>query len=275
MIGIQLQGQLGNQLFQIAFIRSASKILNEFYAIIEDKSYGCLPEKYFELPCYERRNVRKILKHIFYLTSGRNLEFNNWQEPEEVLHSLKPGVLFKGFFQSEYFLKDFNREELFRIKKKYKRVFLEKYGDLFERCKILIIHIRLKDYLEIGSEELGGKGLHLPFAYYQKALEELKIDDNTKVLVISDDIQYVKQNFKLSVPFSIEENHFIIDFLLLVNANSIIISNSTFSWWGAFLNTREDLRVIAPEFWLGFKVHKTYPIKIICNSWSTVRVIIN
>lgn len=272
MIGIQLQGQLGNQLFQIAFVRLSSKILREFYAILEDKSYGLLAEKYFKLKFYERKYFRKIIKHIFFYKPREIIEFNNWQEPEIILDSLKPGVIYKGFFQSDFFLKNVNRGRLFRIKKKYQRIFLNKYADLFKRHKVVIIHIRLKDYMEIGTEELGGKDLHLPLEYYQKALEKIEIYDNTKVLVISDDIQYVKQNLKLNIPFSIEENHFIIDFLLLVNANSIIISNSSFSWWGAYLNTRQDLKVIAPEFWLGFKVQKTYPVDIIRTSWSTVPV---
>ena len=275
MIGIQLQGQLGNQLFQIAFIRRASKILHELYTIIEDKAYGCLTEKYFILKFRERSYFRKIIKHIFFLTPRKIIEFNNWQRPEVILDSLDPGVLYKGFFQSEAFLVNAERGKLFRIKEKYQKVFNKKYGDLFKRYKVVVIHIRLKDYLEIGTEELGGKGLQLPFDYYQKALEQAKTDDNTKILVISDDIQYVKQNLNLSKSFSIEENHFIIDFLLLINANSLIISNSSFSWWGAFLNTRKDLKVIAPEFWLGFKVQKTYPVDIIRTSWSTVPVINN
>ncbi len=272
MIGLQLQGQLGNQLFQIAFIRFTSKILHESYVIIDDKSYGCLAEKYFILRFYEKRYFRKILKYLFLRKPRKILEFNNWQESGTVMGSIKPGALYKGFFQSDFFLNNVAGEKLFRIKKKYKRIFIEKYGDLFKRYKVVLIHIRLKDYLEIGTKELGGRDLHLPLEYYRKAFEKLETDENTKVLVISDDIQYVKQNFKLGVPFGVEENPSVIDFLLLVNANSLVISNSTFSWWGAYLNTREDLKVIAPEFWLGFKVKKTYPVDIICNTWSTVQV---
>jgi hypothetical protein len=272
MIGIQLQGQLGNQLFQIAFIRRASKILHQFYAIIDDKSYGCLAEKYFILKFHERRYFRKIVKRLFFLTPRKIIEFSNWQKPGEILDSLEPGVTYAGFFQSEGFLDNAERRNYFRIKRKYQRVFLKKYGDLFKGHKVIIVHIRLKDYLKIGTEELGGKGLQLPLEYYQHALDQLELDDNTKVLVISDDIQYVQQNLNLAVPFSIEENHFIIDFLLLKNANGLIISNSSFSWWGAYLNTNVDLKVIAPEFWLGYKVKKTYPVDIISTSWSIAPV---
>ncbi len=245
-------------------------MLHEIYAIIDDKSYGCLVEKYFKLRFHERKYFRKIMKHIFFLTPRKIVEFTNWQEPEIILDSLKTGVIYKGFFQAELFVENDDREKLFRIKKRYQRIFSEKYGDLFKRYKVVIIHVRLKDYLNIGTEELGGKGLQLPLEYYQHALDHLEIDDNTKVLVISDDIPYVKQNLKLRVPFSIEENHFIIDFLLMVNANRLIISNSSYSWWGAFLNTTEDLKVIAPEFWLGYKVRRMYPVDIICESWATI-----
>ncbi len=270
MIGIQLQGQLGNQLFQLAFIRRCSKILNESYAILEDKSYGCLPEKYFTMRFCERKYVRKMIKHIFLLSTRKTIEFSNWQKPGIILNSLRKGVVYKGFFQSELFFDNFRKCELFRIKRKFRRIFHEKYGQLFKNHKVVVIHLRLKDYLEIGTEELGGKGLQLPMDYYARALDKLDTDENTKVLVISDDIQYVKQNLKLNVPFSIEENHFITDFQLMINANRLILSNSSYSWWGAYLNTKKDLRVIAPEYWLGYKVKKTYPVDIIRNSWSTM-----
>jgi hypothetical protein len=273
MIGIQLQGQLGNQLFQIAFIRHASGVLHEFYVIFDDKSYGCIAEKYFRLRFYEKRYFRKILKRLFPLTSSEIIEFNNWEDPKVILDSLKPDSIYKGFFQSDQFVNTLDIKKAFRIKKKYRELFFQKYGELIKSFKVVVIHIRLKDYLETGNEALGGKGLNLPFIYYQKAIEQLEFDDNTKVMVISDDTDYVKQNFKLNIPFSIEKNLPIIDFLLMVNANSLIISNSSFSWWGAFLNNKSDLKVIAPKYWLGFKVQKTYPVNIICSSWSTVSVV--
>lgn len=272
MVGIRLQGQLGNQLFQIAFIRLASKMLKEFYVIIDDNAYGCIVDRYFKLRFYENKYFRRFLNFYFYLIQRKIHEFNNWQEPDEVLNSLKPDVLYKGFFQSEKFIGNTSIKNTFRVKDKYTKIFLEKYGDFFRKNKVLVIHIRLRDYLEIGDEKFGGKGLHLPFEYYQRAIEQIKLDAHTKVLVISDDYEYVKHNFKLSVPFSVEENHFIIDFLLLINANQLIISNSSFSWWGAFLNSKKDLKVIAPKFWLGFKINKNYPVEIIRSSWSTVSV---
>jgi len=272
MIGIQLQGQLGNQLFQIAFIRHVSKTLRECYVILDDKSYGCIAEKYFRLQFFEKRYPRKILKKFFLLSPRKTLEFNNWQEPGIVLHSLKPGVIYKGFFQSDKFFSPYFKKKPFKIKKKYQKEFFQKYGELFKNFKVVVVHIRLKDYLDIGNENLGGKGLNLPISFYQNAVEYFKKEDNTKFLVISDDIDFVKQNLKLDLPFSLEINNPVIDFQLMVNADRLIISNSSYSWWGAFLNTKKDLKVIAPQFWLGFKVRKNYPVSIIRNSWSAIPV---
>jgi hypothetical protein len=272
MIGIRLQGQLGNQLFQIAFIRSASKILDETYAIIDDNTYGCIVEKYFKLKIYERKLFRRILEKYFFLVQRETCEINNWMETERVVSSLKSGILYKGFFQSENFFRDITNKDSFRIKEKFRRVFNKKYGEIFNKYKIVVIHIRLGDYLKIGNENLGGTGLQLPINYYRKAIECIEIDDKTRVIVISDDPEYVRNNFRLDVPFSIETNHFIIDLLLLMNANTLILSNSSFSWWGAYLNKTDDLKVIAPKYWMGFKVQKWYPVEILPDSWTALSV---
>jgi hypothetical protein len=273
MIGIQLQGQLGNQLFQIAFIRLASKILNESYTIIDDKAYGCIVERYFKIRFWESKFFRRLLKRYFFLVKRETFEFNNWQKTERVISLLKPGKLYKGFFQSENFFRETTNRNSFIIKEEYRRVFINKYGELFMKYKIIVIHVRLKDYFEIGDEKLGGKGLQLPFNYYRKAIEEIEIDDKTRVIVISDDPEYIRKNFQLDVPFSIVTNHFIIDLLLLINANVLILSNSSFSWWGAYLNKSDNLKVIVPEYWMGFKVQKNYPVEIIPDTWIKVPVL--
>jgi hypothetical protein len=272
MIGIRLQGQLGNQLFQIAFIRLASKILDESYAIIDDKAYGCLVDKYFKLRIWERKYFRRLITKFFYLVKRETFEFNNWQETDKVLSLLKPGVVYKGFFQSENFFRSTTNKNSFIIKKRFRKTFNRKYGEVFKKYKIVVIHVRLKDYFEIGDDKLGGKGLQLPFTYYSQAINEIEIDKNTRVIVISDDPEFVRENFILDVPYSVETNHFIIDLLLLINANIVILSNSSFSWWGAYLNKSEDLKVIAPKYWMGFKVQKNYPVEIIPDNWSTVCV---
>ena len=51
-----------------------------------------------------------------------------------------------------------------------------------------------------------------------------------------------------------------------------IISNSTFSWWGVFLNKKDNLLVYAPKYWLGYTNKKEYPNGIMCNKWKWINV---
>ena len=69
---------------------------------------------------------------------------------------------------------------------------------------------------------------------------------------------------------SLEENSEIIDFQLIMNADIAIIANSSFSWWAAYLNAKEHKIVYAPKYWLGFKVDKEIPEKIMSVNWNWI-----
>jgi hypothetical protein len=83
--------------------------------------------------------------------------------------------------------------------------------------------------------------------YYQKAMD---IIDAEKYIIISDDIEWCKNNFLgdkfIFSPFTNE----IEDLYLLMNCNNHIIANSSFSWWGAYL-CEKDNKVVSPKTWFG------------------------
>jgi hypothetical protein len=76
------------------------------------------------------------------------------------------------------------------------------------------------------------------------------IGDSTFIF-ISDDINWVKENFKgdniIYSPFKSD----IDDLTLMVKCDNNIIANSSFSWWGAYLNKNENKKIIAPKEWFG------------------------
>ena len=57
-----------------------------------------------------------------------------------------------------------------------------------------------------------------------------------------------------------------------MNANICILSCSTFSWWGAWLNKQKNLKVYVPKYFLGFKVKKEYPVNIIPKKWKQIEI---
>ena len=109
----------------------------------------------------------------------------------------------------------------------------------------------------------------LPIEYYLKALNKLvKLEKKFNLFIFSDDKEWVKKEFiKYLSDFDyqiVSTDQSYKDFFLMVQCKHHIISNSTFSWWGAFLNDNKNKLVFYPEIW--FKKNKRPP-KIFENNW--------
>jgi hypothetical protein len=57
-----------------------------------------------------------------------------------------------------------------------------------------------------------------------------------------------------------------------MHADTVVLSNSSFSWWGAWLNRRPGARILAPEHWVGFETGIESPRDVICAGWERVVV---
>ena len=83
--------------------------------------------------------------------------------------------------------------------------------------------------------------------YYQKAIEE---SNTKKYIFFSDDPEWCMENFKSDdYYFNGEEHSPYADLLCMSLCKNNIIANSSFSWWGAWMNQKEDKKVIAPKVW--------------------------
>ncbi|MGI4022351.1 MAG: alpha-1,2-fucosyltransferase [Janthinobacterium lividum] len=111
------------------------------------------------------------------------------------------------------------------------------------------VHIRRGDYVtDSGANYLMGI---VPVSYYLNAIAYLKQKlSGPSFYFFSDDLEWVKQNIKTDAPaFYVDGNTDYVDLDLMRHCSHQIIANSTFSWWGAFLNSNPDKIVIAPEKW--------------------------
>lgn len=285
-IEVLLMGKLGNQLFQYAFAISRAEELQSNYEIILTNSEQNVAKKYFELPSdttaswkysfsfLRERTKKKLLGSAKYNTTLNAVEFNNEQSPEEVLKLAATNGRYKGFFQSDRFFKknaSLIKKQL-EIKESYQKIFSEKYEELFANNKVVVIHIRAKDYLTHGNEALGGKSLVLPKSYYENCLEKINTKD-AKVLFVSDDIPYCKQIYGMKDNYIYSTENMMTDFQLIQHADVKIISNSTFSWWAAYLNKKPNAITYAPKNWFGFRVNREVPKGIMTDLFQWVDVL--
>jgi len=157
--------------------------------------------------------------------------------------------IYDGYFQSEKFFAH-NRKEILNIIKPdllSEKYISENYGSEFLNCTTVSVHVRRGDYVNLNH-------IH-PVQdenYYKKALENFSMSE--KFVIFSDDIEWCKQCGwfdNLPNKLFVENEKDYIDLFLMSKCNHNIIANSTFSWWGAWLNKNEDKKVVAPSNWFG------------------------
>jgi len=120
-----------------------------------------------------------------------------------------------------------------------------------EECESVAIHVRKgKDY----QSRIWYQNT-CSIDYYRKAIRQMKEKlQHPKFYVFTDNVDWVKENFQ-EIEYTLVEgnpvdgygSHFDMQLMSLCKHN--IISNSTYSWWSAFLNRNPEKVVIVPEIW--------------------------
>jgi Glycosyl transferase family 11 len=274
MIIVRLMGGLGNQMFQYATAKRIAVLRDTDLKV--DTSFltnKALPhaDRMFALNVFDtnisvatkeelgkfesirenklKRGVQKILPFLFpYFTIGEPLK--NYDE--RILKAPKNSLLI-GYWQTEkYFLPI---EEI--IKKEFTfKPFSEgmnKYlAEEIRASNSVSLHVRRGDYVHDAVTNQV-HGICSP-EYYYKAIEVIRQDVNEiKLFIFSDDMEWVKAQMKFDVPVTYIENNIgemsYADMQLMSLCKHNIIANSSFSWWGAWLNYNPDKKVIAPIRW--------------------------
>lgn len=219
-------GRLGNQLFQYAVCKSVALKNGYDYHIPKD----FLGVKQLRLKCDLGVNHKVV-----------NQTFN--QRSEELHHdifNILDNTVISGFFQSEYYFKDFEKT----IKEDFKLPYDQNSEDILKKYdtnEYCYVHLRGGDYKEIDWV--------LPKEYYNSAkLVMLEKNKNIKFLIITDDIEYSKTTFPEGEYIS---NDVFTDFYILSKSKYTIMSNSSFSWWTTYLNENQKL-TIGPKRWFNY-----------------------
>jgi len=220
-------GRLGNQMFQIATTVAYSKKHNIPYWIPRRSMAEHVWPAYFK---HFPKEPEQFVKYIEY------------KEPNHHYDEIPrcTNVILEGFFQSEKYFKDYRQDIIDAFQVPYKKL------DGF-----VSIHVRRGDYLQYADK-------HPPVSY-EYISEAVKYFINlgySDFVVCSDDIRWCRIQLKplelFGAVFSFSsEREPIADIALQSCCEHNIIANSSFSWWGAWLNQNPDKTVVAPEKWFG------------------------
>lgn len=254
------QGGLGNQMFQWAMM----KALKQKYPkalIFADIHYseGCHSGfelfRIFNLPGKFTHITTKILTSKFrkyiYKASAIIQESNAYQFNPTYLRAPKGLSWYEGYWQSEkYFI---NIADYIKNSFKFKYSLLnpksEEYLKNIMSSNSVSVHIRRGDYLSITTN---GKSIVLPIKFYDLAIKEMnKRVEAAIYFVFSDDIDWCKAKLNIPSAIYIDCNNSTDswqDMCLMSACKHNIVANSTFSWWGAWLNSNPEKTVIIPDW---------------------------
>ena len=282
-IRVKLTGGLGNQMFQFAAGYSIAKKNNVKLSLDlrrfnrRQDHNGFELQKVFDI--YSKVNFLNNPVNFGFLNfkeilNNINITFHTFNEPHfhytnKILNIPKHSVL-NGYWQSELYFEYCAQElrKIFSFSKKLDEKNSLITNEIIQNNSISI-HVRRGDYL---LKTNNNHNIDLK-KYYLTAIEKTSIFfKDPKYFIFTDDPLWVAENFTLDYSFTVVDINLgtesFNDMHLMSLCKCNIIANSSFSWWGAWLNDNEDKIIYAPKNW--FKDKFICTDNLIPNSWSII-----
>ncbi len=282
---VRFKSGLGNQMFQYAFLRALQehgrkvKASLGYYTrhpdrrpfvlceVLPNIELDYVSDEYFDYIDNQWQSVKRKGKKYLSTIDIKDRFF--WVEESDCVYF--PDVfkttecVFVGYWQTEKyfaFIKDkIQREFVFSEGEKE----LAYLANIISQGPYISVHIRRGDYLP--NQEFFGNISETQ--YYENSIDYIRKNvRDTRWIVFSDDIQWAKANIILPDAIYVEREMFQdykdwYDMYLMSCCQHNIIANSSFSWWGAWLNRNIDKIIIAPQKWF-----KAVPAPDICpDEW--------
>jgi hypothetical protein len=224
------------------------------YEINKFKVYGLFPK------------IKKKLGFINKNTLNEDFGYFN----QNLLNPEKDKYIV-GYFQSEKYFSNV-RETLLDnfIIKKEKSDYFNMIKKKIESSKISCsIHVRRGDFINKKNIDIHGA---CSLDYYLKSIEIMKSKyQNISFFIFSDDMPWTKKNLNIKNAIYVENELNRIpheDIYLMTLCNHNIIANSSFSWWGAWLNKNINKLIIAPKIWFADYDLQKRTKDLICKDWT-------
>lgn len=289
MIAIKLTGGLGNQMFQYACAaalaeRTGSEVVMDKSGFYNQPKEDTPREYDLDIFNLEQEFLPKRIKQIpdtypeFKKVTWEFLGYKVLRGFTERHYNFDKNVLglenvfLNGFFQSEKYFID--QQEIIRRAFKFKNNPSEKNAELIsqmESTESVSIHVRRGDYVSNANAKKFHGLTGVP--YYNRAIELINERVSNPVFYIfSDDPQWCRENIIAGssaryIDHNVGKNSFE-DMRLMSFCNHNIIANSSFSWWGAWLNENPDKYVVAPKQW--FQDNSIDTSDVIPDKWQKI-----
>lgn len=265
---IAIKGGLGNQLFQYAFGRYLSVKTGDVVRI--DNGISCHKQDTYRKYTLDKFNITlnlatlgeikknkyyfQIIRRIWHGIKSRIFKIHNLGWDEKILTSKIK--YFDGYWQSYKYLdpiRDILLKEI-TLKNPLTEGNLVWKGIINKAENSVSLHVRRGDYVQ--NPKTNAYHGTCDMEYYKKALEkvaQILNSKNIEIFVFSDDIEWARHNLKFPYQTYFISNPAALDYeemYLMSLCKHNIIANSTFSWWGAWLNQNPSKIVIGPKQWL-------------------------
>jgi len=283
---VRLMGGLGNQLFQYAAARSRADELG--VELVLDRRYverkalhtGLAIDYFFVrgrgLSVTERRKFSEIKLRIARLLKryARPVFGTYWETRfnfDQEVKGASSGSMLCGFWQSERYITNPQQIRSDLVLNTPFSPAAAAVAATIDSCQSVAVHVRRGDYLK-DQKTMERYGL-CSVDYYQAAIHRILAQvESATFFVFSDDPAWVKEHLSIGnrcVFVSCKEIAPQEDLLLMSLCKHQIIANSTFSWWGAWLNKNCDKIVVAPTPW--FDDHTIVAHDLIPHTWHEIK----
>ena len=291
MIAIKLQGGLGNQMFQYAAAKSLA-FRHNTEVLFDTSWYDHIPDidtkRVYELSCFKLKRIDIDMKRYQIVNRGlgrkaklklavkgiAKTKLQVFEVPDHKFNAefdnLPNNTYLEGWFTSEEYFK--NKRDILVEDFSYNTEPSGLSKELLHKINnnpSISLHVRRGDYV---SNKYANKWHGITdLSYYNKAVSLISKKVNKPLFfVFSDDPEWCKQNLKINFPTTYISHNTSgsEDMRLMRECKHNIITNSTFSWWGAWLNINPNKLVIAPRQWL--RDNSIDTSDIIPKSWQKV-----
>lgn len=254
-------GGLGNQMFQIAKAQSEGW-KNNLDVLFRPNSYipmeGNQPIKY-------KDNIFRKIVFDPTLTPQLRISERSWSYSETNYNYTTPTEFF-GYFQSSRNFLSYGEKIkiLFGPSDEFTNKIKNLYPKIFDKDSVSI-HVRRGDYLGISDI--------LPVidkTYIDECIKQ--IGDYSNIFIFSNDKSWCEENLlynNSTIVYGLDDYEELWSISL---CNHNIMSNSSFSWWGSYLNKNENKKVFVPSIWFGPNGEKNYE-DVYENEWIKIKVI--